>query len=199
MRMEFLTGFKLALSLILVIGAQNAFVLRHGVLRVHVFAVVAFCGISDAVLIGIGVWGAGAFAVNPQLQEALRIGGVLFLTWYGAKSLRSAWKGGEEMALSGDKIVPLGATLATLAALTWLNPHVWLDTVVLIGAVSAQFPRPWLFGIGAASGSLVFFTALGYGARRLAPLFALPRAWQVLDVCVAILMWSIAFKLAISG
>lgn len=197
--MEFLTGFKLALSLILVIGAQNAFVLRHGVLRAHVLPVVAFCGGSDAVLIGIGVWGAGAFAVHPQLQEFLRVGGVFFLLWYGLKSMRAAWQGGEKMALSGGEIASLGATLATLAALTWLNPHVWLDTVVLIGAVSAQFPRPWLFGLGAASASIVFFTALGFGARHLAPVFARPRAWQILDAGVALLMWSIAFKLAFGG
>lgn len=194
--MEFLTGFKLALSLILVIGAQNAFVLRHGVMRAHVLPVVAFCAISDAVLIGIGVWGAGMFAVHPQLQEFLRIGGVFFLIWYGLKSMRAALLGGEAMALRGDAIASLGATLATLAGLTWLNPHVWLDTVVLIGAVSAQFPRPWLFGSGAATASFVFFTALGFGARFLAPVFARPRAWQLLDICVAILMWSIAFRLA---
>lgn len=197
--MEFLIGFKLALSLILVIGAQNAFVLRHGVLRAHVLPVVAFCALSDAALIGLGVWGAGAFAVHPQVQNALRIGGVIFLLWYGAKSMRAAFRGGETMALSGGGVAPLGTTLATLAALTWLNPHVWLDTVVLIGAVSAQFPRPWVFGLGAAFGSVVFFTTLGFGARHLAPIFALPRAWQVLDVCVALLMWSIAAGLAFGG
>ncbi len=197
--MEFWIGLKLALSLILVIGAQNAFVLRQGVLRQHVLPVVAFCALSDAALIGIGVIGAGAFAAQPMVQAALRWGGVAFLTWYGARAALSAWRGSEAMALGGGAALPLGQVLATLAGLTWLNPHVWLDTVVLIGAVSAQFAKPWLFGVGAACGSVLFFTALGYGARYLAPVFARPRAWQILDLGVALLMWSVAARLAWGG
>ncbi len=158
-------------------------------MRQHVLPVVAFCALSDAALIGIGgvIGGAGgAFAAQPMVQAALRWGGggVAFLTWYGARAALSAWRGSEAMALGGGgAALPLGQVLATLAALTWLNPHVWLDTVVLIGAVSAQFAKPWLFGgVGAACGSVLFFTTLGYGARYLAPVFARPRAWQILDL-----------------
>ncbi|WP_376871652.1 LysE/ArgO family amino acid transporter [Albirhodobacter sp. R86504] len=194
--MEFWVGLKLALSLIVAIGAQNAFVLRQGILREHVLPVVAFCALSDAVLIGIGVVGAGAFAAHPVIQSALRWGGVGFLLWYGARSARAAWRGGATLELGATTRKPLGAILGSLAALTLLNPHVWLDTVVLIGAVSAQYAQPLMFGLGAACGSVLFFTALGYGARYLAPVFARPDAWRGLDGGIAILMWSIAWSLA---
>lgn len=130
----------------------------------------------------------------PWLIEVMRWGGVAFLLLYGARSFRAAMQGGESLTPQGEKR-SLKATLAVIAALTWLNPHVWLDTVMLLGSISAQWPSPLLFGAGAVTGSFVFFFALGYGARLLAPVFARPRAWQWLEVGVGIVMWGIALRL----
>ncbi len=194
----FWAGLKLGLALIVAIGAQNAFVLRQGLRREHVFAVCLFCAVSDAALIALGVSGfAVASTAAPWLAPALRWGGVAFLVWYGARAFLSAWRGGSALAAAGGA-APLAAVLATLAALTWANPHVWLDTVVLLGAISAQFPgREVAFAGGAMTGSFLFFFSLGYGARALAPVFARPRAWQVLDVLIGVVMWSIAARLAL--
>ncbi|MDP2740123.1 MAG: LysE/ArgO family amino acid transporter [Pseudorhodobacter sp.] len=194
----FWAGLQLGLGLIVAIGAQNAFVLRQGLRREHVFAVALFCAVSDAVLIAIGVSGfALASNAAPWLAPAMRWGGVAFLLWYGARAFRSAWRGGAGLvAATGAE--PLGAVLATLAALTWANPHVWLDTVVLLGTISAQFAgREAWFAAGAMSGSVLFFFTLGYGARALAPLFARPRSWQVLDALIGVVMWAIALRLAL--
>ncbi len=193
-----LAGMGLSLSLIAAIGAQNAFVLRQGIRREHVLPVVLFCAISDAILISVGIAGIG-FAADkaPWLMPALKWGGVAFLTVYGARALWAAWRGGEALRSSNGGAASLGRTLATLAAITWLNPHVWLDTVVLLGSLSAQYPgQEWVFGLGAALGSFLFFAALGYGARLLSPVFARPVAWRVLDLAVAAIMWSIAFSVA---
>ncbi len=173
-------GFALGLSLILAIGAQNAFVLRQGLMRRHVGAVVAVCAVSDAVLIAAGVAGFGALSrAVPGLETAMRLLGAAFLLWYGARTLRGAWRGGAVLtAAHGTQ--GLRAAVLTCLALTWLNPHVYLDTVVLMGAVSAQYDDPLRFALGGMAASAVFFTALGFGARALAPLFARPRAWQVL-------------------
>lgn len=194
-----LTGFTTGLSLIVVIGAQNAFVLKQGLLRAHVLAVVLFCATSDAALIALGVAGAGAMAANPGVMEALRWGGVAFLGWYGLRAALAAWRGGEKLQAAGAVPTRLAPTLVTLAGFTWLNPHVWLDTVVLVGALSAQFGAPWAFGGGAMLASFVFFFALGYGARILQPVFAKPTAWRVLDALIAALMWAIAARLALGG
>lgn len=193
-----LSGFRLALGLILVIGAQNAFVLRQGLRREHVLATVLFCALSDAALIGLGVAGlSGITAAVPGLMQVLRWGGVAFLLYYALRSLRAAWVGDAALAVGGGQSPGLGAILTTLTMLTWANPHVWLDTVVLIGSVAAQFPGQRLaFGLGAATGSAVFFATLGFGARYLAPIFARPRAWQWLDVFVAAILFSVAFTLA---
>ena len=193
----FFTGLKLALGLILVIGPQNAFVLRQGLRREHVLAVVLFCAASDAILIAAGVAGLSALtAMVPFAQDILRWGGAAFLVVYGLRSFRAAFRGGEVLRAAEGRGEALGPALATVAALTWLNPHVWLDTVVLIGSVAAQFPGDRLaFGAGAASGSFLFFFTLGFGARLLAPLFARPRAWQVLDVAVGVIIWSVAYTL----
>lgn len=196
--MDYFAGMKLGLSLIVVIGAQNAFVLRQGLLKQHVLPVVLFCGLSDAALIALGVAGAGTLKANPLVMEVLRWGGVAFLSAYALRSLRAAWQGSGAMAAAGEGAGSLRAALGTVAMLTWANPHVWLDTVVLLGAISAQFAQPWAFGAGAMSGSILFFTALGYGARLLAPVFAKPRAWVILDILIAVLMGSIAWKLAFS-
>lgn len=191
-------GFRLGLGLILAIGAQNAFVLRQGLKREHVFWVCLFCAASDAALIAVGVSGFSlASAKAPWLVPALRWGGVAFLVWYGLRSFRAAWAGGESLKAAEGGGEPLGRVLAIMAALTWLNPHVYLDTVVLLGSVSAQYPgRALAFGAGAVTASFAFFFALGYGARLLAPLFARPRAWRILDAFVGCLMWSLAFGLA---
>lgn len=193
--MSYVAGLGTALSLIMAIGAQNAFVLKQGLLRSHVLAVILFCACSDAVLIILGVTGMAAIAeLAPWLIEVMRWGGVAFLLLYGARSFRAAMQGGEALTPQGEKR-SLKATLAVIAALTWLNPHVWLDTVMLLGSISAQWPSPLLFGAGAVTGSFVFFFALGYGARLLAPVFARPRAWQWLEVGVGIVMWGIALRL----
>lgn len=190
---SFLPGFLLSLSLILAIGAQNAFVLRQGLRQSHVFAVCLFCALSDALLIAAGVAGFGAIAeAVPWLETVMRYGGAAFLIWYGFLNARSAWRGGTALDSDGAAEPKLGRILATLAALTWLNPHVYLDTMVLIGSISAQYEDRVAFGAGAVLASFVFFFSLGYGARFLRPLFQNPRAWQVLDGGIAIVMWLIA-------
>lgn len=198
MIMSYAAGLGTGLSLIVAIGAQNAFVLKQGLMRRHVFWVCLFCALSDAALILLGVTGmTHVVALAPWLADAMRWAGVAFLVWYGARSFRAAWHGGHALRPQGDGAT-LGRTLAMIAALTWLNPHVWLDTVVLLGAVSAQWPDPLAFGLGAMTGSLLFFFALGYGARLLAPVFARPRAWQVLELGIGIVMWSIALTLIVN-
>lgn len=188
-------GFALGFSLILAIGAQNAFVLRQGLLRSHVFAVCLTCALSDAVLIAAGVAGFGALTqLVPGLELAMRLLGAAFLIWYGARTFQSAWRGGQAMQ-AGEAAGPLRKALLTCLALTWLNPHVYLDTVVLLGAVAAQYEDRLGFALGAMTASFVFFFSLGFGARLLAPFFAKPRAWQVLDVIIGIVMWAIAAKL----
>lgn len=192
-------GFRLMLGLILAIGAQNATVLRQGLRREHVFAVCLFCALSDAVLTAAGVAGfSAASEAAPWLLPAMRWGGVAFLAWYGLRSFRAAWTGGESLSVAGTAPASLTRVLATVAAVTWLNPHVYLDTVVLVGSVAAQFPgRAVAFAGGAMTASFVFFFALGYGARLLAPIFARPAAWVALDVFVGLLMWSLAVGLAL--
>ena len=191
----YLTGLGTGLSLILAIGAQNAFVLRQGLLRSHVFAICLFCAVSDAILVTLGVFGAGVLGrVAPWFTEVMRWGGAIFLLWYGLRAFRSALKGGDALRATGQA-QPFWAAMATVAALTWANPHVYLDTVVLLGAVSADFADKRAFAAGAVTGSFLFFFALGYGARLLAPVFARPRAWQILDLVIALVMWSIAVSL----
>ena len=196
-----LAGFALGLSLILAIGAQNAFVLRQGLMGRHVLTVVLACAISDALLITAGVAGFGALAeVAPWIAPAMRWGGVAFLAAYGATAFRSAWRGGGALRAAEGAGASLGATLATCLALTWLNPHVYLDTVVLLGSVaSAQDGSRLAFGVGAVAASFAFFLALGYGARALRPLFARPGAWRALDAGVGAVMWAIAARLAWGG
>jgi L-lysine exporter family protein LysE/ArgO len=194
-----LNGYLVAVSLILAIGAQNAFVLRQGLRREHVAAVVAVCALSDAVLIGAGVAGFGAISkALPWFGEAVRWLGVAFLVVYGALRFRAALKGGEALRPSEAGAAPLGKVLMTCLLLTWANPHVYLDTLVLIGSISAQYaPHQLVFGLAAALGSFSFFAALGFGARLLAPLFARPVAWVWLEVAVGITMWAIALGLAL--
>ncbi|HKL06749.1 MAG TPA: LysE/ArgO family amino acid transporter [Roseovarius sp.] len=188
-------GFALGFSLILAIGAQNAFVLRQGLRREHVLPVVLVCAISDAVLVTAGILGFGALArAVPGLETVMRFGGAAFLIWYGARNFIAAWRGGEVLE-AGAAAGSLRRALLTCLALTWLNPHVYLDTVVLLGSISAQYDDTLAFGAGAVTASFTFFFALGYGARGLAPLFRRPASWRVLDAVVGLTMWAIAAKL----
>lgn len=192
------TGFATGFSLILAIGAQNAFVLRQGLARHHVFWLCLLCAGSDALLIAAGVLGFGAIVdIYPSLPKIMTIGGAAFLTVYGAMRLWAAYKGEYALQIAG-KSAGLWATLGTAAALTWLNPHVYLDTLALIGAVSVQFVdmnTKLAFGTGAVSASFVFFFGLGYGARLLAPFMQSPKAWQVLDVLIGGVMLALAVML----
>ena len=191
-----IAGFALGFSLILAIGAQNAFILRQGLRREHVFFLCLTCAVSDAILIGAGVAGFGTLAqAAPWFETVMRYGGAAFLTWYGLRSLRSSWLGGSVMEISNGKRTSLKAALLTVFAFTWLNPHVYLDTVVLIGSISAQYDDRLGFALGAMTSSFVFFFSLGYGASILSPVFARPRAWQVLDAVIGVVMLGIALKL----
>jgi L-lysine exporter family protein LysE/ArgO len=196
-----LSGLVLGLSLIVAIGAQNAFVLRQGLRREHVGVVVALCAVSDAVLILLGVGGAGLVLQRvPALVTAVRIGGALFLLGYGALAARRALRPSRLDAGAGPAATSLAAAVTTCLALTWLNPHVYLDTVVLLGAVATTHGgERWWFAAGAATGSVLWFTALGYGARWLRPLFARPTAWRVLDAVIAVVMVAIAVGLVLGA
>ena len=193
-----LAGFSLGLSLILAIGAQNAFVLRQGLRREHVLVTVAVCALSDAVLIAAGVAGFGALAqAVPWFETVMRFGGAAFLLWYGALKFYAAWRGGEMLDTGGAARHSLRGVVMSVLALTWLNPHVYLDTVVLVGSVSAQYDDRLAFGAGAVLASFVFFFSLGFGARLLSPLFSRPRAWRVLDLIIGLIMWTIAVSLIV--
>lgn len=196
-----LAGFLTAISLIAAIGAQNAFVLRQGIRREHVLPVVLACAISDALLITLGVAGFGTLArLAPWLTQAMLYAGAAFLIVYGALRFKAALRGAESLRPAPGKSATLRATLITCLVLTWANPHVYLDTVVLLGAISAQYaPHGLQFGIGAICGSFAFFSALGFGARLLGPLFANPRAWVVLEVIVGCTMWAIAVALILGA
>ncbi|WP_192966146.1 LysE/ArgO family amino acid transporter [Phycobacter azelaicus] len=197
MSSSLVSGFALGFSLIMAIGAQNAFVLRQGLRQEHVFWICLTCAGSDAVLIYAGVVGVGAVSdAIPGFELVMRLAGAGFLIWYGARSLLAARRGGEALKPeSGQTSKALLPVLATVLALTWLNPHVYLDTVVLLGSISAQYPQPLFFGLGAMLASFAFFFSLGYGATLLAPVFARPRSWQVLEIVIGLTMWAIAAKL----
>jgi len=194
-----LTGLTTGLTLIVAIGAQNAFVLRQGLLRRHVGLVVAICSLSDLVLILAGVAGIGVLVERAEwLVEVVRWAGVAFLLWYAARSLRSALHPqGLEVGGAAAAGASRGAVAATAIALTWLNPHVYLDTVLLLGSIaSAQGEGRWWFGAGASLGSLVWFVGLGYGARLGHRVLARPSAWRVLDVLIGLTMLAVAAMLA---
>ena len=196
----FLTGFAISLSLILAIGAQNAFVLRQGIRGLHVGAVVLTCVVSEAILISAGVSGFGAATkAMPALEQVAKWGGSAFLIVYGAMSARRAIFESESLEAARTGIQTSKSAILTCLGLTWLNPHVYLDTVVLLGAIATQYGADrWVFGSGALTASTVFFVTLGYGATLLQPIFARPIAWRVLDAGVAVLMWAIAIMLIVS-
>jgi len=195
-----LDGLLTGLSLIIAIGAQNAYLLRQGLRRAYVGRVVAVCAVSDFALIIAGVSGIGVIVQHAGWAlDAVRWFGVVFLAWYG---LSSAWRARHSAALAaaGGEPGEPGAVLRRITALTWLNPHVYLDTVVLLGSVANAHGSPgrWWFAVGACVASTLWFTGLGFGARLAAGLLATPRAWQVLDLLIAATMLGIAVKLAMS-
>lgn len=212
-----LAGLGLGLSLIVAIGAQNVFVLRQGIRREHVLAVVIVCAVSDAVLIAAGVAGLGfLLQAAPWLVVVARIAGALFLFGYGLLAARRAWRGGEVLAVdasspadgtgtgrsaggtatatrSGTRLAPV---LLTVLALTWLNPHVYLDTVLMLGSIAATHgEQRWLFAAGAILASALWFTALGFGARYLGRWLRTERSWRVLDAVIAVIMVALAVSL----
>jgi len=192
------SGFFLSLSLILAIGPQNAFVLKQGLKKHHVFWVCLICALSDGALIVAGVAGFGALVgAFPAIESIARYGGALFLIAYGVKSFVSAFRTSHTLEPAGDAPATLFKTVLTCLAFTWLNPHVYLDTFVLLGSVASQYDETSrvYFGAGAVSGSFVFFFSLGYGARFLTPLFHRPLAWKILDFIIGLIMFSIAASL----
>ena len=192
------TGFLTSAGLIVAIGAQNAFVLRQGLRQEHVFWVCLTCACSDALLIAAGVFGMGLFVdAVPSFEMVMRAGGVAFLAAYGARSFWSAWRGGA--SVTQDRAESSGNffhIILQCLLLTWLNPHAYLDTVVLIGSIAARDPSPTVFGLGAITASFAFFFTLGFGARLVAPWFAKPATWRALDGLVGVTMWVIALGLA---
>jgi L-lysine exporter family protein LysE/ArgO len=198
---DFWAGLATGLALIVAIGSQNAFVLRCGIRREHVLPVVLFCAASDALLIAAGVGGAGALLRgNALLMNITRYGGALFLGSYGLLAARRAWVGGH-LQVQAQSSGTLQAALAACFAFTFLNPHVYLDTVVLLGAVASQRGEAgrWVFGAGAMLGSVLWFSALGFGARLLAPWFEKPVAWRILDSLIAAVMLALALSLLLGA
>ncbi|MFM9974190.1 MAG: LysE/ArgO family amino acid transporter [Beijerinckiaceae bacterium] len=193
------SGFFLGGSLIIAIGAQNAFVLRQGLLHQHVLPLVLFCAVSDALLIIAGVAGFGeAIKAAPSLLKAVTWGGAAFLLWYGLTAFRRAMASGA-MTMGEGRGLSLASALSQCAAFTWANPHVYLDTVVLVGGISTTFGvHRWWYAFGAVIASFVWFFALGYGARLLTPLFARPAAWKALDIGIGCVMWALAAKLLLT-
>lgn len=199
----FTNGFALSLGLILAIGAQNAFVLRQGLMRRHVFAVALFCAVSDALLIAAGVGGAAVFISGFAATHSAWLFGLaaLWLSVYGFMRARDAVLGVSGLSSATKSEASFLATMGTAALLTYGNPHVYLDTVVLLGTISVQYHglQKLVFGFGAALASLIFFFVLAYGAALIAPAMARPQAWRVLDAIIAVIMFGLAASMARAG
>jgi L-lysine exporter family protein LysE/ArgO len=198
-----LAGLTLGLSLIVAIGAQNAFVLRQGIRREHVLAIVAICALSDIVLIGLSIAGTGVVIdAVPWLLVIVRIGGALFLAAYGVLAARRALRRQTEVLTvdaapdAASRRRSLLAAVATCLAVTWLNPHVYLDMTIVGSLANSHGDARWFFGLGIAAGSVLWFTTLGFGARALAPVFARPLAWRILDGAIALVMLTLAVLVA---
>lgn len=191
------SGLLTGLSLIIAIGAQNAFVIRQGLTKKHVFLVVAICAVSDALLILLGVAGLGALISGlPWLLETIRWFGVAYLTWFGIKSIRSAFKT-QSLDASGQQSASAKAVVLSVLGFTFLNPHVYLDTVILLGSIGNQFgPDKWWFAFGGAIASMLWFSSIGFGARAASRFMAKPVFWKVLDLVIAGVMFGIAIMLA---
>ena len=197
----YLQGFAIGLSLIVAIGAQNAFVLKQGLKKQAVFWVCFVCALSDSILVVLGITGfATVIQLYPELVGFAKWAGAVFLLWYGLQHAIQAFQANQSLHASSQNEIQLSKIIIVCLALTWLNPHVYLDTVVLIGSISTQFEQTKLyFALGVITASWLFFFSLGYGARVLIPVFANPKAWKVLDVVIALIMWSIAISLMMSS
>ncbi len=195
-----LAGLGFGLSLIVAIGAQNAFVLRQGLRKEHVFVIVAICAVSDALLIALGVAGLGAIIQQLEwLLLLIELVGGLFLCTYGVMAAKRAWKPEVLNTDTGGKAVSLKVAAGTALALTYLNPHVYLDTVLLLGSIAGTYEaNRWWFAAGAMLGSVIWFSTLGFGARLLDPVFKRPSAWRVLDAIIAVVMFTLGMSLLIS-
>lgn len=194
---SYLQGFAIGLSLIVAIGAQNAFVLKQGLKKQAVFWVCFVCALSDSILVVLGITGfATVIQLYPELVGFAKWAGAVFLLWYGLQHVIQAFKSNQSLHAGSQNEIQLSKIIIVCLALTWLNPHVYLDTVVLIGSISTQFEQTKLyFALGVITASWFFFFSLGYGARVLIPVFANPKAWKVLDGVIALIMWSIAISL----
>ena len=195
-----LAGLGFGLGLIVAIGAQNAYVLRQGIRREHVGLVVAICAVSDLALTTLGAAGVGsAVARHALLLAVVTLVGAAVLLVYAGQAVRRAIRPAVLSVATEDtqQLARVGSVVLSALALTWLNPHVYLDTVVLLGSVSSTYAQPWLFALGAGVGSVVWFSVLGFGARALAPVFARPTAWRVFDIAVAVIMTALAVKLVL--
>jgi L-lysine exporter family protein LysE/ArgO len=194
-----LLGFLTTMTLIAAIGAQNAFVLRQGIRGEHVIPVIALCTVSDLILIAAGIAGVGALVTaHPDAMTVARLGGAAFLIGYGVLAARRVFR---PSALNPSERNParLAEVLLTCAAMTWLNPHVYLDTVVLLGSLANEHrDQRWLFGAGSVAASALWFTGLGLGAKRLAGLFATPLTWRILDGAIAVIMVALGVWMALS-
>lgn len=187
----------MGLSLILPLGAQNSFVLKQGLKQQHVFWICLICAVSDAILILAGVMGFGSLILqHPMITIVAKYTGAAFLFVYGLLHFKSAWTASAQLQIEHVESMSLLNALALCLAFTWLNPHVYLDTVVLLGSISVQFNQDKIyFALGAIMASFLFFFSLGYASRYLLPVFKNPRAWQVLDLMIGCVMWWIAFSL----
>jgi len=196
---SFLSGFSLGFSLILAIGAQNAFVLKQGLKKQHVFLVCMICAASDALLISLGVTGFGVIIQQyPSIEMIARYAGAAFLFFYSAKSFLSAWQTTHVLNPADEAPASVSKIILICLAFTFLNPHVYLDTVVLLGSISTQFEATKLqFTLGAVTSSFIFFFSLGYGARILIPVFQKPISWKVLEFIIGVVMLLIAVSLLI--
>lgn len=197
MTFAFLQGFGVGGGLIIAIGAQNAFILSQGIKKNYPLVIAAICILCDATLIGIGVGGVGtAVATHSLLSDIATYGGAIFLFWFGLNSLRSALKGGT-LESSEEPSIPLKQIVISTFAITLLNPHVYLDTIVLLGSISGQFPEDErvIFGVGAITASIIWFLSLALGARILSPIFKKQISWRILDMFVCLTMWGIALSL----
>ncbi len=195
--MDYFSGLGLGFSLILAIGSQNAFVLKQGLKQQHVFAICLFCALSDSLLISAGVAGFGTVTTKyPNLVDVAKMAGATFLLVYGLQSLYASVAKSHAMNTDSENVGSLKKGLLLCFGFTWLNPHVYLDTLVLVGMVSTGASNKLLFTLGAITASFVFFFSLGYGAKRLTPLFTNPKSWNILDGLVGILMLYLAWNLA---
>ena len=200
MLLTFLKGLGTGAGLIIAIGAQNAFVLSQGIRKNHVLTIALICSLCDVLLICIGISGIGALvAKNAKLTTIATTGGAIFLFWYGFRSFLSAWKG-DSIEIDNESLNSLKAIVTATLAVTFLNPHIYLDTVVLMGSISSKFPGNgrYVFGAGAITASFLWFFSLSFGGRALAPYFKEPVAWKVLDTLIGIIMWLIAISLIIN-